>query len=129
MLELLMDKRTVTFATFAGLVLLVAGLYFFTDWFSKATGYALGEDQKVSFANCLKDKKTSLYLSPNCLDCDKQREVLGEQAYEVIDKVVCDEKRLCGGLKSVPAWNIEGKFYYGLKKYKEIDELSSCEIV
>src|SRR3989344_1583210 len=123
-----MDSRRRVFISILALFALIAGLYFFTDWFSKATGYVLGEDQKIAFANCLKDKKTTLYLSDDCLDCERQREELGEQAYAVIDKVICDKKRLCGGLKEVPAWNIDGKFYYGIKDYDDIDELSSCEI-
>ncbi len=124
-----MEQRTRVILTFGVLIAIIAGIYFFTDWFSKATGYALGEDQKIVMAQCLAGSKAALYLTTNCADCERQRGILGENAYKIIKKITCDPSNLCGGLKSVPAWEIEGGFYYGVKSYKELDELSiSCSI-
>jgi ribosomal protein S27E len=114
----------------AGVVLaLIVGFYLFTDWFSKATGYVLGEDQKAAFANCLKANGGVFYETVNCADCEKQRGILGEGAYEVIPRVTCGDS-LCQGLRSVPAWEVEGNLYYGVKTYKELDGLShNCELI
>ncbi len=122
-----MDSRTKAFLTFFILVVAIAGLYIFSDWFSKATGYALGEDQKIKFAQCLNEKASTLYITSNCPDCEKQQVLLGENAYAIVNKIECGED-LCRGLKSVPAWEIEGKFYYGTKNWKELDEISMCNI-
>lgn len=113
----------------AGVVLaLIFGFYVFSDWFSKATGYVLGEDQKITFVNCLKENGGVLYEKAECSDCEKQRALLGESAYAIVPKVMCGDD-LCRGLRSVPAWEIEGALHYGLKNYKELDALSSCEVI
>ena len=122
-----MDSRTRAFLTLFILVVAIAGLYIFSDWFSKATGYALGEDQKIKFAQCLNDKASTLYETINCPDCEKQQVLLGENAYAIIKKITCNDN-LCEGLKEIPAWEIEGKFYYGLMTFRELDEISACEI-
>jgi len=115
--------------TAAVLLVLIVGFYLFSDWFSKATGYVLGEDQKVAFANCLKEHGTFLYEGVECAQCEKQRGILGESAYAIVPRVLCGTD-LCRGLRSVPAWEIEGKLSYGTKTYKELDSLSSdCEII
>lgn len=114
----------------AGVVLaLIVGFYLFSDWFSKATGYVLGEDQKAAFAHCLKDNGGVLYETADCADCEKQRSILGEGAYQVVPRITCGANK-CQGLRSVPAWEIEGNLYYGIKTYKELDELSDrCAII
>jgi len=122
-----MELRTRVFVTIVFLVGLIGGLYLFSDWFSKATGYALGEDQKTAFANCLNERGSALYESESCSACEKQNEILGENAYAIIRKVICGSD-LCGGLVSVPAWELDGKIYYGIKTYKQLDELSGCAI-
>ena len=120
------SRRVLLTAT--ALLVLIVGFYLFTDWFSKATGYVLGEDQKVAFANCLKEHNAVLYESAECAACEKQRTILGESAYAIIPRVMCGQD-LCKGLRSVPAWEIEGELSYGAKTYQELDALSICEIV
>jgi hypothetical protein len=51
-----MQAQTKVFLTFGILVLLIGGLYLFSDWFSKVTGYQLGEDQKIRFIQCLNER-------------------------------------------------------------------------
>ena len=123
-----MDPRTRVVLTGGIIVVLVFGLYIFTDWFSKATGYVLGEDQKAAFANCLKEHGAVLYEGAECAACEKQRKILGEGAYAIIPRVMCGED-LCKGLRSVPAWEIEGKLSYGTKTYAELDDLSICDVI
>ena len=123
-----MDSKRRVFISIFALFILIVGLYFFTDWFSKTTGYALGEDQKIKFAQCLAERGTVIYETASCSDCEKQRVVLGENAYGIIAKQMCDAQTKCAGLKQIPAWEIEGKFYYGLYDFKQLDEVSSCEI-
>src|SRR3989338_2500354 len=94
-----MDSRRRVFISILALFALIAGLYFFTDWFSKATGYALGEDQKVSFANCLKDYDAALYETIECAACEKQRSLLGEGAYAIIPRIMCGEDLCNGGIR------------------------------
>src|SRR3989338_6037799 len=120
-----MEPRTRVFLTIFILAAVIAGLYFFTDWFSKATGYALGEDQKVSFANCLKDYDAALYETIECAACEKQRSLLGEGAYAIIPRIMCGEDLCNGGIRRAPAWEIDGKIYYGYKTFKELDDLSA----
>ena len=45
-----MRQYTKTMLTFFVLVILLTGMYVFTDWFSKTTGYVLGEDEKTKLA-------------------------------------------------------------------------------
>lgn len=124
-----MEPRRRVLLTAGVMLVLIVGFYLFSDWFSKATGYALGEDQKVSFANCLKDYGTALYETTGCAACEKQRTLLGESAYAIISKVMCGEDLCNGGIRRTPAWEIDGKLYYGVKTFKELDGLSaSCEI-
>lgn len=123
-----MDKPTRVMLTMGVIVVLIIGLYLFSDWFSKATGYALGEDQKIAFATCLVGKGAVLYESADCLPCEQQRALLGEGAYALLSHQLCDKQTRCGGLKELPAWELEGKFVYGKKTYQALDDLSSCEI-
>lgn len=122
-----METKTRVFVTLGVLVVLISGIYIFSDWFSKTTGYVLGEDQKAAFVTCLNQNASTLYETDDCAECEKQREILGERSYEIMNRVTCGAD-LCKGLKHVPAWEIEGKFYYGVKTFKELDELSSCAI-
>lgn len=123
-----MRTQTRVFITFFVLVLLVGGIYLFSDWFSKTTGYVLGEDQKLAFADCLASKGALFYVTSNCADCDKQATLFGSSAWERITKHTCDAQTKCTGLRSLPAWEIEGKFYYGFKTFIELDDVSSCDV-
>lgn len=122
-----MDSKTRVFITLGAIVMMIFGLYIFTDWFSKATGYVLGEDQKAAFITCLNEHGDLYFEQTSCVECDKQRDLLGENAYQLMNKERCGQD-LCKGLKSVPAWSIEGKFYYGVKSFEDLDKISSCEV-
>ena len=125
-----MRAFTKTMITFGVLVMLVGGLYLFSDWFSKVTGYAFGEDDKIKLAQCLDGKNATLYVSPSCFSCDKQLEDFGETAAKFLKIEECDnvEDPPCSDLKGVPAWEIDGKFIYGHKTLEELGEFSGCEV-
>ena len=121
-----MNQYTKTVLTFGALVVLLIGLYFFSDWFSKTTGYVLGDDEKANLATCLKSKGALLYVSNTCPDCDEQIRLFG-QASRLLDVVVCKSAEECpeGG---VPAWKVNNKYYYGLLGLDELIMLSGCSV-
>ncbi|MCH7568121.1 MAG: hypothetical protein IIA87_01750 [Nanoarchaeota archaeon] len=123
-----MKPRTRVFVTFSILVMIIVGLYFFTDWFSKVTGYVLGEDEKIKLAQCLDGKNAVLYISSTCPDCDKQRELFGEEAFKFISYFECKSIEECPDLKGVPAWKINGEFYYGKKSLGSLQKISGCGV-
>ena len=115
-----MQKRAKLILTFIILVVIIATLYAFTNWFSIVTGYAVGQGENVKLARCLDDRNTELYSSDYCADCQKQKAELG-YSYRIIQIVDCgEEKELCPNIREMPAWCIDGKIYYG---FKTLDEL------
>ncbi len=122
-----MEAKTKTVITFAVLILIVFGLYFFTDWFSKFTGYAPGEDEKEAFARCLSKNGAIFYFSLTCPKCDEQAEIFGETAWRLVDKYECKNIEGCLAPGGVPAWEIDEEFYYGFKEFKELKKITGCE--
>jgi len=120
-----MEQHLRTMITFGFLVVIIFGLYFFSDWFSKTTGYVLGEDEKLKLAQCLATKQAVFYRSPTCPDCDKQLELFGNSAAEILNVIQCSSADECpsGG---VPAWNIGKQTHYGLKQLDELITISEC---
>lgn len=121
-----MEKTIKLFITFAFLVILISGLYIFTNWFSIITGYFVGEDEKAQLANCLSGQGAEFYDSEFCADCEKQKQLFGK-AISLIHIIDCGkEKELCPNIKSVPAWYINKKIHYGFKNITELQQLSNC---
>ena len=122
-----MNQYTKTMITFVIFIIVLFGLYYFSDWFSKTTGYVLGDDEKVKLALCLKDKGAIFYSSSTCPDCDKQLELFGNDATKLINVVVCASVDDCpeGG---VPAWVIGKKTIYGVKQLDELISITGCEV-
>lgn len=122
-----MNQYTKTMVTFGVLILILFGLYYFSDWFSKTTGYVLGEDEKVKLAVCLNSKNALLYSSSSCNDCEKQLDLFGKEASKFLTVFTCQNVGECpeGG---VPAWKINGQTYYGVKQLGELIALSGCEV-
>ncbi|MEK6843914.1 MAG: hypothetical protein AABX83_00655 [Nanoarchaeota archaeon] len=123
-----MEKRHKIIFTFAFLILLITVLYFFTDWFSKATGYIIGEDSDKELAQCLTEKNAKLYTINNCNSCDKQKNLFGNEAIKYLNYYECSDNIIeCSRLESVPAWEINDKLYYGIKNLDELRLLSGCK--
>ena len=113
------------------LIVLVIALYFFTSWFSKTTGFSVGENQLDNLINCLNEKGAVLYISDTCPDCEKQRELFGE-SYKNLDVFNCaldqDFCLLEKDLKAVPAWEIERTQHYGFLSLADLEDRSGCQI-
>ena len=121
-----MEQYRKTMLTFGVLVVVMFGLYYFSDWFSKTTGYVLGEDEKEKLASCLKDRNAVLFISKTCPDCEEQLELFGN-AKSNINVVSCEDYTNCpeGG---VPSWHIGKQTIYGVKQLDELIKISGCAI-
>jgi hypothetical protein len=121
-----MDKKTKVMVTFVVVIVLIASLYFFTDWFSKVTGYFGGEDERELLAVCLAEKGAEFYGTEYCADCEKQVKLFGEP-FSFISYVDCGrEKEFCPNIREIPAWYIDQKIIYGFKTLDELKEISGC---
>lgn len=122
-----MEKRTKVALSFGVLIALVFGLYFFTDWFSKTTGFLIeNEEEESSLARCLTGKNVVFYGSRKCADCKKQIDFFGN-GFRYLNYVECNgHPGKCQELKIVPAWEINGQMVYGLKSLSELRVLSGC---
>ena len=79
-----MQKRTQVIITFSVAILLIAGLYFFTDWFSKVTGFLIGEDDKTKLAQCLTGRNAELFGSDYCKECEEQKKLFGSSFKTIV---------------------------------------------
>lgn len=121
-----MQKRTRVMITFGGIIILIAFLYIFTNWFSVVTGYLKGEDDSVKLANCLGEKNAEFYGNEFCVECEKQRTDF-RNSLSSINYVDCGrDKQNCPNIKEIPAWYISGKIYYGYKNSSELKQISGC---
>lgn len=122
-----MNQYTKTMITFGILVVVLFGLYYFTGWFSRTTGYVLGDNEKLNLATCLENKGAIFYTSSACPDCEEQLEMFGNDATKILNTFVCSNADECpdGG---VPAWNIGKSTYYGIKSLSELIRISGCDV-
>jgi len=122
-----MEDKNKVIITFVILIFLIVFLYFFSDWFSRTTGFGIQEDPDVSLAKCLSQKGIKLYGAKACSDCEKQIQLFGTSAFEHITYIVCNgERGICQEILSVPVWDINGTFYYGIKSTNILRSLSGC---
>jgi len=121
-----MEKKWKVLITFAVVIVLVAGLYSFTNWFSIVTGYFKGEDASTRLTSCLNNKDTEFYFSFDCVDCEKQEREFG-RGFSGIRKIDCGLGKIdCPNVREVPAWYINGEVYYGFKSVEELNVLGGC---
>ncbi len=121
-----MQTQTRVFVTMSILVVLIFGLYLFSDWFSKVTGYFSGDDQKVRLVECMNEKRAILYTKQECAECYEQQQIIGDKAYSLLKVADCDEGVNCN-LKELPAWEINGQVVYGKKTLNELSSLTDCK--
>ncbi len=128
-----METKYKAVMSFVVLVVLIFGLYYFTDWFSKVTGYISGEDETTKFAQCLEERGVEFYGGRYCAQCEKQREVFGS-SIGFLNYIECATNprgevidTRCQNLREIPAWYINKSIYYGYKNISELRELSGCE--
>ncbi len=124
-----MEKRVQVLITFIIAILLVTGLYIFTDWFSKVTGYFSGEDEKAKLAQCLDKQNAEFYSDISCPDCEKQKKIFGSQINS-INIIECgEEMQNCPSIREIPAWYINKTIHYGYFNITELDKLSGCNLL
>lgn len=123
-----MERRTKVIASFIFLIALVTGLYFFSDWFSKTTGYLIeDEEREVELAKCLSEKNIVLYGAKKCPDCKKQKDIFGN-GFKYINYKECNGTiGKCQELRGVPAWEVNGRIIYGVKSLEELGFLAGCK--
>jgi len=121
-----MRAYTKAMVSFGILVILIIGLYSFTDWFSKTTGYVLGEDEKVRLAQCLQNQNAVLYVASPCPACDEQLALFGAGASELLYVQTCTSVSVCP--RGAPSWNIKGEAYYGVQSLEHLIEISGCAV-
>jgi hypothetical protein len=124
-----MDKRNKLIVSFMFLVFLVIGLYYFSDWFSKTTGYLIeDEEAEADLAKCLTKQNVVLYGAAKCVDCKKQIDLFGN-GFKFVNYVECNgHSGVCQDLSGVPSWHIGENFVYGVKSLSELRILANCEI-
>ena len=115
--------------SFTVLVVLIVILYIFTGWFSRTTGYVLGEDEKVGLAQCLDGRGSVFYISANCPRCQDQLDLFGNDASQFLNIYLCESSDTCPAEGGVPSWRINDGFHYGVKELKELIVVSGCEVI
>ena len=122
-----MEGRNKVLITFIFLIFLVVVFYIFAEWFSKTTGYSVGNSPETELSKCLSQKGAKFYTSNSCPECAKQKTIFGSVPYNSLTRIDCAKKPLeCSNLQSLPAWNINGQVYYGVKTLNELKYLSGC---
>lgn len=100
------------------------------------TGFII-KDNNVSskFVNCLVDKGAVMYGVSWCSNCQDQKNMLGNKAFEELYKnngyVECTEnQKLCDsrGIKGYPTWIINGTKYEGILYLEELANITGCEL-
>ena len=122
----LMEARSKVRVCLFVLIVLVIGLYLFTDWFSRVTGYVVGESESYEVAKCLEEAGATFYSAEYCLDCKKQEDMFGKD-FERISQTKCGNTgELCNNIREVPAWYIDGKLYDGVQSLESLKVVSNC---
>ena len=119
-----MNIQRKVFITMFLLIFVIGFFYFFTDWFSKTTGYSINENEADKLAECLARKNISLYGFKDCKSCEKQKDLFG-RSIRIIDYVECPDDR-CSGISIFPAWKVNDQIVYGIKNFNELRNLSMC---
>ena len=119
-------QRRVILSLFV-LIVLVVGLYFFTDWFSKVTGYSTGEDERVKLADCLAEKGAVLFITSNCLECERQMEIFGSEGTSHLPILQCSSLEDCPSSSGFPSWLINGEKISGVQEIDSLKLASQCD--
>jgi len=114
-----MKKDTKTYLILVVIILLIiTGIYYFKNLKNQTP-----EEQTIV---CIAEK-TILYSQTNCAHCIQQKEIIGGYI-GLFNVVECDkEPAKCLDIKGTPTWEINGKFYEGVKSIKELAEFADCE--
>jgi glutaredoxin len=109
-------------------VLAIAAFYFLGPSITGNATEPDGDDKVTRLAQCLTENGAVLYGTRTCPHCANQKKMFGD-AVKYIDYVECTEQlSLCTqkGIRSVPAWEIDGKFYVGERALDSLATLAGC---
>lgn len=99
------------------------------------------EDPRIDFAQCLVDKKATLYSIDYCPYCEDQEKLFGEKAWKILQPNVIDcgyllgvlngeQAQICNDRKifSYPTWVFgDGKKVMGYLDFEQLEYCSGCE--
>ncbi len=121
-----MEKRGKVILTIIVIAILVGVFYLFTQFITSSTGYAIFSDEKGEVMHCLRTKNVVFYSSMTCPGCEDQKKVLGGTLVGVKEVVCAVDRSNCMDVEIVPAWKIDGNYYYGVKSVQDLRTLSRC---
>lgn len=89
-------------------------------------------DSEIALAKHLKSLNAKMYGAYWCPYCHAQEEMFGQEAFEYINYIECDPRgkdaqpQLCkaANIKGYPTWEINNKFYPGVKSLQELAKIS-----
>lgn len=84
--------------------------------------------ESIMTAQELKAIGAKIYTAYTCPHCHQQKEILGKEAFALIENIECHpngvnaqpEKCSRAGIKGVPTWEIQGKFYEGIQSLEDL---------
>jgi len=90
---------------------------------------------EIALAKHLKQIGAKMYVLYTCPHCYKQKQLFGKEALAELNWIEClpdgknSQTKLCVEAKidSVPAWNINGKFYQGEQSLQKLADLSGYQ--
>ena len=90
---------------------------------------------EIALAKHLKQTGAKIYIMYTCPHCYKQKQLFGNEAIQHLNVIEClpdgknSQTKLCTEAKidSVPAWNINGKFYAGEQSLQKLADLSGYQ--
>ncbi|HEY9809954.1 MAG TPA: hypothetical protein V6D13_11560 [Halomicronema sp.] len=88
---------------------------------------------EIALARHLKSQNAKMYAAYWCPYCHAQKDLFGKEAFTTINYIECDPKgrnakpEMCrqANIKGFPTWEINGKFYPGMKSLKELAKISN----
>lgn len=83
--------------------------------------YIPTSEEANNLTNYLNSVGATLYYEPNCPYCIQQENYIN---FTLLENKIDISNQTINGIQGVPAWNINGTIYYGVKDYKTLSELS-----
>ncbi|MCT7951522.1 hypothetical protein NG798_17095 [Ancylothrix sp. C2] len=88
---------------------------------------------ELALGRHLKSLNAKMYAAYWCPYCHVQKDLFGKEAFASINYIECDPKgrnakpEMCrqANIKGFPTWEINGKFYPGMKSLKELSTISN----
>ena len=120
------DKKTI--AWIVGIAVLIAALFFVMWYFSRPVSPYGNLD---SFAQCLAEKKVTMYGMYSCSHCQTEKARVGS-SFKYIPYVECtQEPQKCtvAGIDAVPTWVLsDGTKLVGEQGLEKLSEVSGCSL-